>query len=141
MTTARIVPKPVGRRWLDPMTRDYVVENGRPRGDTSKMQKVLLAIFTELGSCPLDKDLGSRIHELKKATTSAARVARGYIFDCLDTMVRGEEITQLEVDVTVALVDGVNALVYAVSFHDRSSADPRQLGWSRTFGSRTGAGA
>lgn len=129
---------PVRRRQLDGMTRDYVLAQGSPSGDSTKMQKVLIRLFTRRGSIPSLPSLGNRAHEVQKATTSSARVVRGHIFEALDDLVRNDEIQDLEVDVEVVPLDGGGAaLGWDVSFHDRGDDDVRQVKWTQKFGGRS----
>ena len=55
------------RRWIDPQTRDYVVEDGDLKQDYGFTSQVVLALATRLGNCLVMPNFGSRLHEVRRA--------------------------------------------------------------------------
>lgn len=66
------------RRYIDPTTRDYVVESGGFKGDSGISTQILIAWGMELGSCPVFPELGSRLHRVKHADERGRREAEAY---------------------------------------------------------------
>lgn len=106
------------RRWLDSVTGDYVVERGAPRADSTRASQVLLRLRMRRGSCPVRPRLGSRLHTIRKATASAARLAEGYALECVDDLMRSEVIFNVQVRSTVYVKPA--AIEVSVSFDDSS---------------------
>lgn len=122
------------RRWLDPMTGDYVVESGGPRGDTTRASQVLLRLRMHRGSCAVMPTLGSRLHMIRKATPGAARLATSYVFEALDDLIRARLIREVDVTVDIVSVPGAGAaLAINVSFLDTSS-DQRSVAFTSAPG-------
>jgi phage gp46-like protein len=71
------------RRWIDPTTRDYVVEVGELKQDYGFTSKVVLALSTKLGSCLVLPAFGSRIHEVKRADEQGRRLAEKHATNAL----------------------------------------------------------
>lgn len=63
------------RRWIDPTTRDYVVQDGDLRQDDGFASKVVLALGTRLGTCQVLPSFGSRLHEIKRADELGRKLA------------------------------------------------------------------
>lgn len=90
LATARKV-----RRWIDPKSRDYVVEGGELKQDHGFTSKVVLALATKLGSCLVLPEFGSRIHEVKRADEQGRRLAEKHALNALHHLTA--EITGLTV--------------------------------------------
>lgn len=83
------------RRYISPTTRDYVIESGGLRGDDGYSSKVILALGTELGSCQVAPNFGSRLHTIKIAGTASTRLAQKYGVEALAHI--ASEVKSLEV--------------------------------------------
>jgi phage gp46-like protein len=71
------------RRWIDPKTRDYVVENGDLKQDYGFTSQVVIALATRLGSCLVMPNLGSRIHEVRRADEQGRMLAEKHAVQAL----------------------------------------------------------
>lgn len=63
------------RRYVDAVTRDYVVEQGGLKQDDGFTSQVVLALATDLGSCQVLPTFGSRLREIKRADEQGRRLA------------------------------------------------------------------
>lgn len=84
------------RRYIDPKTRDYVVDGGQLRQDDGFTSKVVLALATRLGSALAFPEFGSRLHEIKRADEQGRRLAEKHALKALAHLER--EIGELKVD-------------------------------------------
>lgn len=116
----------VAQRWIDPLTGDYVVENGGPRGDSSMASQVVLRLRTRRGSCVVMPTLGSRLHLITRRVPGADRLAAAYVREALDDLVERRSIRDLKVTVESVSSGGGAALLITVSFRD-TSADQRSV--------------
>lgn len=121
------------RRWLDPQTGDYVVENGGPRADTTHASKILLRLRMKRGTCAVLPSLGSRLHLIKTMTPGSKRLARAYAFEAIDDLIKAKEIRNVEIDVETSIVAGTASLEIEVRFFD-SDNDPRSVTYSHRLG-------
>lgn len=107
-------------RYIDPATRDYVVEGGSPREDDSEASTIVWLLGLERGTFAPDPDLGSRLHTLRKATRDAVRLGQSYALEALEPRIAAGAITK--VSVSGKLVDlrpSGKALDLVVSYTDR----------------------
>jgi phage gp46-like protein len=79
------VTKP--RRWIDPATHDYVVENGDFKQDEGSTSKVVLALATKKGSCQVLPWFGSRLHEIRFADERGRGLAETFAKQALAHLV------------------------------------------------------
>lgn len=116
------------RRWIDPETRDYVVERGGPRGDSTRAAKVYIQLATRRGSCAVNPKLGSRLHLITRTGRGVVQRAEAYALECVEDMVRAREIRDVTaVAEVVRDATGVGArLDTTLSFYD-SASDPRSV--------------
>lgn len=104
------------RRYIDPATGDYVVENGGPRNDDTVGSQIVLAIGTRRGSCPVAIDLGSRLHEIRKARAGADRLAAAYIREAISHLIDRGEVQ----DPTIRVEIEGGRLDWTLAYHDRA---------------------
>jgi phage gp46-like protein len=83
------------RRYVDPKTRDYVVEGGALKQDDGFTSKVVLALATKLGSAHAFPTFGSRIHEVKRADEQGRKLAERHAMRALAHLT--SEIRELSV--------------------------------------------
>lgn len=121
------------RRWLDPMTGDYVVERGGPRGDDGHASSIVLRLRMHRGTCGALPTFGSRLHTIQKATKGSSRLAESYVLEALEDLIQPKTIRDVDVDVTVAPVSGGAALLIEVSYTD-SAGDSRSVTYTSAVG-------
>lgn len=121
------------RRWIDPQTGDYVVENGGPRADDTRASKVVLRLRMRRGSCPVLPTLGSRLHLITSNVPGATRLAKAYGREALKDLITSGEIRDVEVEASVITVSGTTALALEVSFCD-TDQDRRAVPYTHRFG-------
>jgi len=119
------------RRWIEPLTGDYVVERGGPRSDSTRASQVLLRLRMKRGTCAVRPQLGSRLHTIRKATAGAARLADGYALESLDDLIRSEAIRNVRVTSTVYVQPA--AIGIEVAFED-SSSETRTVTYTSQIG-------
>lgn len=64
------------RRWIDPRTRDYIVEAGGFREDAGFTSKVTLALGTRRGSCLVSPSFGSRMYKVRHVDEANRNLAK-----------------------------------------------------------------
>lgn len=115
--------RPVLRRWLDPQTRDYVVEAGAPRGDDTAASEVVLRVTTPLGSFVPDPTFGSRLFQIDRIARGTERRARAFVVEALRPMTKRGVLPELEVEV---VRDSVSGLAISIGFKN-TSGDPNTV--------------
>ena len=107
---------PARRRYIDPTTKDYVVENGSPRADSTHVSTAVFLLSLRYGSSAVAPELGNRIYdELDKLTDDAPRRAERFAILALRPLTRTRAITELDVEASVE--DGT--LCLEVAFTDK----------------------
>ena len=86
------------RRYIDPVTGDLAIENGRSKTDPSLATTIALLLRLERGSCAWAPELGSRIHAIRLATRQNAVLARAYAIEALQPLRRQGRLPKLEVE-------------------------------------------
>ena len=124
---------PAARRWLDPMTGDYVVERGSPRADDTNASNILLRLRMRRGSMPLLPTFGSRLHLITRNAQSALRLAEHYAYEAIEDLVRDGSIRGVVVKAESLSKNGGAFLAVTVSFSD-SAADARTVQYERRLG-------
>lgn len=114
------------RRWIDPITRDYVVERGGPRTDSTRAAKVYLRLATRRGSCAVNPSLGSRLHLITRSGRGVIQRAEAYALECVEDMVRAKEIRNVVATAVEVRDPGGASLDTTLSFLD-SASDPRSV--------------
>ena len=105
---------------IDPKTKDFLIVNHQLVEDDTMGTAVMLRVTTHRGSVPGMPWFGSRIHTLTTLGDTTARVAEGFLLECVGDLINNGKIR----DVTVkAEVDG-QALKWEMSWIDQS--DRRQ---------------
>lgn len=121
------------RRWLDPDTRDYVVERGGPRADATRASKVLLRMTVKRGSCAVAPTLGSRFHLIRRDGVGVVQRAEAYGHECVEDLVKRREIRDVGVSATVVRTPSNTALDVVIAFKD-TAGDPRSVRFSQRLG-------
>lgn len=104
------------RRYLDPETGDYVLENGGPREDMTPASRVVLRLRTRRGSIPGLPWFGCRLFEVKKITPSTPMLVKSYVTEALADLVAAGQLPGLQVTATAAN----GSLSVEVSYRDPS---------------------
>lgn len=99
---------------LDPQSGDLVFAGNAPLPGSPALQKVLIVLRTQLGSCPSDPLLGVDWQQVATLLPSAPATCRTIVLAGLQRMVDAGEITN--VTVTAQVVQ--QALLYEVTFFD-----------------------
>lgn len=89
------------RRYIDPTSRDFVIENGVSKADPTLGTTVALLLSLERGSCAWAPELGSRLYTLRHATERAAVLAKAYAAEALVPLRRQGRLPGLVVLATV----------------------------------------
>ena len=84
------------RRYIDPKTRDYVVEGGQLKQDDGFTSEAVLALSTRLGSALAFPTFGSRLHEIKRADEQGRRLAEKHAIKALAHLERRVEGLRVE---------------------------------------------
>ena len=121
------------RRWLDPATRDYVVERGGPRPDATRASKVLLRLTTRRGSCAVAPTLGSRLHLIRRDGPGVTQRAEAYALEAVDDLVKRREIREVTARADVTGPPGNRAIEVVVFFREGAS-DPRSVRTTHRIG-------
>jgi phage gp46-like protein len=114
------------RRWIDPKTRDYVVERGGPRSDSTRAAKVYLRLATRRGTCAVNPGLGSRLHLIKRTARGVTQRAEAYALECVEDMIRAREIREVTAAAVVVRDETGASLDTTLSFRD-TAGDPRSV--------------
>lgn len=72
--------------YIDPLTRDYVLEDGRFQVDEELSTAVYLCLETQRGTRIGDPDFGSRLHELRKNPQRSAEQAPALVKEALQPL-------------------------------------------------------
>jgi phage gp46-like protein len=99
VATSRGVRTLAPRRYIDPKTRDYVLEGGALKQDDGFTSKVVLALSTKLGSAQAYPAFGSRLHEVKRADEQGRKLAERHALRALAHLT--SEIRDLKVVATL----------------------------------------
>lgn len=121
------------RRWLDPSTRDYVVERGGPRADATRASKVLLRMTMKRGSCAVAPTLGSRLHTIRRESVGVIQRAEAYALECVEDLVRRHEIRDVTAAAQVVRSSSGASLDVELAFLD-TAGDPRSVRVSQRVG-------
>lgn len=92
--------------YIDPITRDYVLEDGRFQVDDDLTTQVYLCLETQRGTRIGDKDFGSRLHELTKNPQRSAEQAPALVKEALQPLFDEGLITDV-VTVATAIEEGI----------------------------------
>jgi phage gp46-like protein len=98
-------------RYIDPVTGDYVMENGNFKRATGAGSSVHIAVKMQRGSCPLAPKLGSRFHELRKMTPNVVKLTEAFAKECLKHLVERKDITLNKVAAKVVTPTAMSLLV------------------------------
>ncbi len=120
----------VRRRYIDPRTRDYVLERGTTKNDETIASTVVLLLATERGSSPARPRDGSRLHTLKKATPDAGRLAEEYAIEALAPV--NHWLRGLQATATVVSERTGARLDLIIAYYDRSGVQ-RRVPYSRSL--------
>jgi phage gp46-like protein len=121
------------RRWIDPTSGDYVVENGGPRADATRASKILLRLRMRRGTCAVLPSLGSRLYLVTSMTPGAERQARAYAREAIADLIRAGEIRDVAVEAKARMVAGTASLEIEVSFTD-TDGDRRSVPYTHRLG-------
>ena len=88
------------RRYVDAVTRDYVLTGGRLKQDDGFTSKVVLALGTRLGSAQAFPTFGSRLHEVKRADEQGRKLAERHAENALAHLT--SEVKELKVVATLS---------------------------------------
>lgn len=88
-------------RYVDPTTRDYVIQAGAPREDATLASTVAFLLNLEQGSCVLDPELGSRLHTIRHARRDAKVLGESYARLAVRPLVEAGKLPGLEVTARV----------------------------------------
>lgn len=104
------------RRYIDPATGDYVVENGRLKESQGISATVVLHILTPHGSMAVAPEAGNRIHEMKKLGHGSAESAKAFLRDSIAFLVERGDVRKLVVKTERVRYE----LQYHLEYEDRS---------------------
>lgn len=121
------------RRWLDPTTRDYVIERGGPRADETRASKVLLRLTMRRGSCAVAPTLGSRLHLIQRDGPGVVQRAEAYAREAVRDLEQRQEIRDVAASAVVSGPRGNRAIEVTLSFREGAS-DPRTVRTSHRIG-------
>lgn len=107
---------PIIRPWQDPITRDYVIERGAPRHDSTHVSDVARRLATQRGTVPTLPHFGSRLHRISKMVKNVGRLAVNYAREALADLVHSRAIRDLEISATTSRT----RIDLLVSFRDRT---------------------
>ena len=111
---------PSVRRYIDPDTLDYVIENGEFKKDETHIATVIRLLTLRRGTCIVAPELGNRLfNELENLGNDAKRRAENYCREALEPLTKRRLITELFLDATI-ITDGIDPLV--VQFKDEIGA-------------------
>lgn len=121
------------RRWIDPDSGDYVVENGGPRGDDTRASKIVLRLRMRRGSCAVLPRFGSRLHLITANAAGSLRMAEAYAREAIADLIRSGEIRDVKITASVISESGTTALGLDVSFRD-TDQDRRTARYTHRLG-------
>lgn len=98
------------RRYVDAVTRDYVLTGGRLKQDDGFTSKVVLALATRLGSAQAFPTFGSRLHEVKRADEQGRKLAERHAENALAHLT--SEVKELKV--VASLPEGQKGVIAIV---------------------------
>ena len=78
---------PAIRRYIDPNTGDYELENGGPKNDSSHASAVVRRIRMRRGSMPSDPNYGSRIHLVRSTDPAGLRLVEAYAVEAIQDLI------------------------------------------------------
>jgi phage gp46-like protein len=104
--------------YIDPETRDFEYENGELTTDATVQTSVLWRVALEYGSSISSPEAGSKVWQIRKATTTVPQQAIDYINQALEPLVNEEAITDVFVE---AELSGQFILGWSVSYEDASA--------------------
>jgi hypothetical protein len=91
---------PVDSRFIDPETRDYVIDSlGRTQGMSAVSQAVFLCLLTTLGSSAV-ATLGSRLSEVKTIDNGTVSKVQSLVSLALSELISSGTIALIGTDVT-----------------------------------------
>lgn len=87
--------------FIDPITRDYVLQDGSPKRDVAGglSNAIYIRLMTPLGSYWRDATLGSRLHELQrmKDLSRVGILAKQYAESALQPLLDDGRVTELNI--------------------------------------------
>lgn len=92
---------PARRRWIDPLSGDYVVERGGPREDSTHTSTVVRLLRLRRGSCPVAPSHGFPYDRFSKLADGAERAIEAAVRETLLPLTRPGLIRDLVVEATV----------------------------------------
>lgn len=105
------------RRYVDPETLDFVLEDGNHQADETHVPNVIRLLSLRKGSSPVAPELGNEMWEkLTKLGDGAERRAEQYCVRALRPLTLPRLISDLVVDAEIV---GVSGLDVVVSFTDK----------------------
>lgn len=122
-------PAPGLRRYIDPKTRDYVVEGGQLKQDDGFTSEVVLALATRLGSALALPTFGSRLHEIKRADERGRRLAEKHAMKALAHLER--KVQDLRIEAALPK-DKLGAITLTVT--GRRGADELSVDYTAVLG-------
>lgn len=114
-------------RWLDESARDYTVERGNFKRDSTARSKVLIRLMTKRGALLASPEIGTRIFELVKSYVGEAtlRMAETLTEDALADLVAAGELRALDVTASPVFNESGTKVVgiqLEVAYEDRLGA-------------------
>lgn len=104
--------------YIDPVLRDFVVENGDLVMDTTQQSDVLQSLGLEYGSSAVDPECGCKIYTIRKAMGIVPEQARKYLTEALQARIDDGRVSEIDVN---AEFQGYNVLAWEVSYTDESN--------------------
>lgn len=101
------------RRYID-ANGEYRLVNGSPEEDMSPASRVVLRLRTRRGTVTGLPNFGCRLFDIRKLTSSSDKLAKSYVLEALDDLVKSGQLPGLDVKVTAAN----SALSVVISYRD-----------------------
>lgn len=107
---------PAKRRYVDPSTGDYVLENGAPKEADGIAQHVALCLKTRRGSS-IASEWGSRFHTVNKIVSGTTRLVERYAIEAVQHLIDRKAISDVSARAYLLKRD---AIAVELSYKDRS---------------------
>lgn len=117
---------PARRRYIDPETGDYVIENGGPREADGLAQHIALAFKTRRGTC-IAEGFGSRFHTVRKIVAGTTRLVEKYAIEAVQHLIDRKAITGASASATLVKKDAISVTLTYKDQSGRANAVPYQI--------------